>query len=121
MPRADGRLIVGATVEEQGFDTTVTAGGVHEALREGYRALPELSELEFMGALAGLRPGSPDNAPLIGSGAIEGLLVATGHYRHGILLAPITAEAVAALLAGDRPAFDLGPFDPTRFERSAAQ
>ena len=92
VPRADGRLIVGATVEERGFDTAVTAGGVHELLREAYRLLPDVAEMELVDAMAGLRPGTPDNLPLIGPGAIDGLLLATGHYRNGILLAPLTAE-----------------------------
>ncbi|HEV7615509.1 MAG TPA: glycine oxidase ThiO [Solirubrobacterales bacterium] len=100
VPRPDGRLIVGATSEERGFDTAVSAGGVHELLREAYRLLPEVAEMELVDATAGLRPGSPDNLPLIGPGAIDGLLLATGHYRNGILLAPLTAEAIAALLAG---------------------
>ncbi len=119
VPRADGRLIVGATVEEQGFDTRVTAGGVHELLREAYRALPEVAELELVEAVAGLRPGSPDNAPLIGAGALEGLVLATGHFRNGILLAPVTSEAVASLVAGDRPDPELADFAPGRFERQA--
>ena len=96
VPRADGRLIVGATVEEQGFDTAVTAGGVHELLREAYRLLPDVAEMELVDSMAGLRPGTPDNLPLIGPGAIEGLVLATGHYRNGILLAPLTADAIAA-------------------------
>ncbi len=98
VPRADGRLVLGATVEERGFDTTVTAGGVHELLREAYRLLPEIAELELLETGAGVRPGTPDNLPLIGPGAIEGLLLATGHYRNGVLLAPLTAERVAASL-----------------------
>jgi glycine oxidase len=104
VPRGDGRLIVGATVEERGFDTTVTAGGVHELLREAYRLLPEIAELELLEASAGVRPATPDNLPLIGPGAIEGLVLATGHYRNGVLLAPLTAERVAAVLtrAGER-------------------
>ena len=73
VPRGDGRLVVGATVEEQGFDTRVTAGAVYELLREGYRALPEIAELELVEAVAGLRPTTPDNLPLIGPGAIDGL------------------------------------------------
>jgi glycine oxidase len=101
VPRADGRVVVGATVEERGVDLTVTAGGVHELLREAYRVLPDVGELELTAAAAGLRPGTPDNAPFIGHGAIDGLVLATGHYRNGILLAPITADAVAALLAGE--------------------
>jgi glycine oxidase len=98
VPRADGRLIVGATVEEQGFDTAVTAGGVHELLREAYGLLPEVAEMELVDTAAGLRPGTPDNLPLIGRGALDGLLLACGHYRNGVLLAPLTADAIAALL-----------------------
>jgi glycine oxidase len=103
-PRPDGRLIAGATVEEQGFDTAVTAGGVHELLREAYRLLPEVAEMELVEATAGLRPGTPDNLPLVGPSPVEGLLWATGHYRNGILLAPLAADAVADLLAGVTPA-----------------
>jgi len=100
VPRGDGRLIVGATVEEMGFDTAVTAGGIHELLREAYRLLPDIAEMELLDAAAGLRPGTPDNLPLVGPGAIDGLVLATGHFRNGILLAPLAAEAVADLLAG---------------------
>ncbi|HXS47311.1 MAG TPA: glycine oxidase ThiO, partial [Solirubrobacterales bacterium] len=74
VPRPDGRLIVGATVEEQGFDTTVTAGGVQELLREAYRLLPDVAEMELIEAAAGLRPGTPDNLPLVGSSGVDGLL-----------------------------------------------
>ncbi len=130
VPRGEGRLIVGATVEEQGFDTTVLAGGVHELLREAYRLLPEIAEMELLGSLAGLRPGTPDNLPLIGPGAVEGLLLATGHYRNGILLAPLTAAAIGAQLAGEpvpEPAATADPerssfvrSDTTKDERSRA-
>jgi glycine oxidase len=120
VPRDDGRLIVGATVEERGFDTTVTAGGVHELLREAYRVLPEVAEMELLAARAGLRPGTPDNAPLIGRGTDERLILATGHHRNGVLLAPVTAEAVAALIAGEEPGIDLAPFSPARFARAKA-
>jgi glycine oxidase len=102
VPRTDGRLVVGATVEELGFDTRVTAGGVLELLREAYRVLPEVAELELVESIAGLRPTTPDNLPLIGPGAIDGLLLATGHFRNGILLAPLTAERIAAQLAAAR-------------------
>jgi glycine oxidase len=121
VPRADGRVVVGATVEERGFDLSVTAGGVHELLREAYRVLPEIAELAFSDALAGLRPGTPDNAPVIGRSSLDGLVVATGHYRNGILLAPITAGAVAAILAGDDPPAVVAPMAPQRFERVAAR
>jgi glycine oxidase len=102
VPRGDGRLIVGATVEEMGFDTAVTAGGVHELLREAYRLLPDVAEMELLDAIAGLRPGTPDNLPLVGPGAIDGLVLATGHFRNGILLAPLAARAVADLLSSAR-------------------
>ncbi len=100
VPRDDGRLIVGATVEERSFDTKVTAGGVLELLREAYRLLPEVAEMELVGSAAGLRPGTPDNLPLVGPGTVQGLLLATGHHRNGILLAPLTGEAIAEQLAG---------------------
>jgi glycine oxidase len=103
VPRPDGRLIVGATQEERGFDTTVTAGGVHELLREAYRVLPDVAEMELVGMIAGLRPGTPDNLPIVGRGAVDGLILATGHFRNGIMLAPLTADAVAATLAGTEP------------------
>jgi len=100
VPRDDGRLIVGATVEEQGFETTATAGGVHELLREAYRLLPEVAEMELLETAAGLRPGTPDNLPRVGPSPVEGLLWATGHYRNGILLAPLAAQQIAAQLEG---------------------
>jgi glycine oxidase len=116
VPRRNGEVVVGATLEERGFDTTVTAGAVHELLREAYRVLPEVAELEFVDVSAGLRPGSPDNGPLIGE-LEDGVLVATGHYRNGILLAPVTAEAVTALLVGETAHEVALPFAPDRFVR----
>jgi glycine oxidase len=100
VPRPDGRLIVGATVEEQGFDTAVTAGGVHELLREAYRLLPEVAEMELVEAAAGLRPATPDNLPRVGPSGVDGLLWASGHYRNGILLAPLAANVIVERLAG---------------------
>lgn len=113
--RSDGRLIIGATVEEMGYDTRVTAGGVHELLRSGFELVPGIIELELTEAVAGLRPGSPDNAPLLGETSVEGLFLATGHYRNGILLAPVTAYALAELLATGRPPELIEPFSPARF------
>jgi glycine oxidase len=115
VPREDGRVVVGATVEERGFDVQVTAGGVHELLREAYRALPDIAELELLKTSAGLRPGTPDNAPLIGPGGLEGLLLATGHYRNGILMTPLTSEAIAAMLASESPPETARPAHPGRF------
>jgi glycine oxidase len=120
VPRPDGRLIVGATVEERGFDLQVTAGGVHELLREAYRTLPDVAELELVETLAGLRPGTPDNAPLIGPGAIDGLLLATGHFRNGILLTPGTAETIAAMLAGEPAPPEAHLAHPGRFGAESA-
>lgn len=120
VPRADGEVVVGATVEERGFDTRVTAGGIHELLREAYRALPEIAELELIECAAGLRPGTPDNAPVVGATTIDGLLVAGGHFRNGILLAPVTATAIATLLAGEEPGPEAAALAPTRFAREAA-
>ncbi len=115
VPRGDGRVVIGATVEEQGFDLRVTAGGIHELLREAYRALPDVGELELVETIAGLRPGTPDNAPLIGRAGAEGILLATGHFRNGILLAPVTAEAIADLVTGAEPIAELAAADPARF------
>ncbi len=112
VPRANGEVVVGATVEDRGFDLRVTAGGVHELLREAYRALPEIAELELAGCVAGLRPTTPDNAPVIGRTSVEGLLIAGGHHRNGVLLAPFTAAVIGALLRGEPvpgPAPALGP------------
>jgi glycine oxidase len=115
VPRADGRLVIGASVEERGFDRRVTAGAVHDLLRAARELLPDVDELELTGTVVGLRPGTPDNAPLIGA-LDEGVIVATGHYRNGILLAPLTGELVADLLVSGRTPALLAPFAPHRFE-----
>jgi glycine oxidase len=116
VPRADGRFVVGATVEERGHDTTVTAGAVADLLRDAIELLPDIAELELAEATAGLRPGSPDNAPMIGPAAIDGLVVAAGHYRNGILLTPITSAGIAELLTTGTLPGVLRPFSPRRFE-----
>lgn len=119
VPRADGEVVVGATVEEMGFDTTVTAGGVYELLRDAHEILPGVTELALTEASAGLRPGSPDNAPLVGPTALRGLVLATGHHRNGVLLAPVTADGVASLVdSGELPA-EMSPFAPQRFATPA--
>jgi glycine oxidase len=120
VPREDGRVIVGATVEERGVDTTVTAGGVFELLRAAYEALPGISELELIEATAGLRPAAPDNAPIIGPSILDGLFWATAHWRNGILLAPVTAEAAASAIAGEDLPGVFAPFTPARFAPAMA-
>jgi glycine oxidase len=119
VPRTDGEIVLGATGEEQGFDTTVTVEGTGDLLADARELLPRVSEIEFVEASAGLRPGSPDNAPMIGAGALPGLVVATGHYRNGILLAPLTADAVVGLVTGAGLPAGFERFDPCRFRRTA--
>ena len=115
VPRASGELVVGATVEEMGFDTTVRAGAVADLLEDAQAVLPGVRELELAETNAGLRPGSPDNAPLIGRAPVDGLLLATGHYRNGVLLAGMTAAAIAELVTtGSLPGFAQG-FSGERF------
>jgi glycine oxidase len=100
VPRGDGGYVLGATVEERGFDRTVTAGGVHRLLRDASELVPGLLELELAELAAGLRPGTPDNLPVIGRDPRDGLVRATGHHRNGILLTPVTAELVVRALTG---------------------
>lgn len=119
VPREEGELVVGATSEEQGFDTTITAWAVMDLLREAWRLLPGIAELELAETSAGLRPALRDNLPAIGATAVEGLFLATGHYRHGILLAPITAKLLADAIGGASP--DLArPFNPMRLQLDPA-
>jgi glycine oxidase len=115
VPRGDGRYVLGATMEEQGFDTAPTAGGIFELLRDAIELVPGVSELQIDEVSAGLRPGTPDNAPVLGPGAIGGLQWAAGCFRHGILLAPIVADALAAALAGEPLPEVAQPFGATRF------
>jgi glycine oxidase len=93
----------------------VTAGGVYELLRAAHAIVPGITELPLAEVRAGLRPGSPDNAPLVGPTAVDGLIAATGHYRNGILLTPVTADGIAALIADGGLPEVLQPFSPTRF------
>jgi glycine oxidase len=114
VPRSSGETVIGATIEDAGFDTTATEQATELLLGRARRAVPAVGALELVEAVASLRPATPDDGPLIGEW--EGLLVAGGHYRNGILLAPVTAEAVAALLAGEAPPPETAPFDPRRFD-----
>ncbi|WP_369185989.1 glycine oxidase ThiO [Streptomyces sp. Y1] len=115
VPRENGELVVGATTEEQGYDTTVTAGGVYELLRDAHELVPGITELPLLETSAGLRPGSPDNAPLLGPTSLPGLVATTGHYRNGVLLTPVTADLLADYLTtGEVPEL-ARPFTPARF------
>src|SRR5262249_59322800 len=118
LPRDDGRVVLGASSEEQGEDVTVTAGVVLDLLRYAYEGVPGITELELVETHASLRPGSRDNLPLIGPTGPDGLWLACGHYRNGILLAPATAALLAAALAG-APAPPRQPFRPPRLAARA--
>ncbi|GAB3178387.1 glycine oxidase ThiO [Streptomyces incanus] len=119
VPRESGELVIGATSEEQGWDTTVTAGGVYELLRDAHELVPGITELPLTETRAGLRPGSPDNAPLLGPSALAGLVLATGHHRNGVLLTPVTGDVLAEVLTtGELPA-QARPFTPRRFTAAA--
>ncbi len=115
VPRRDGRLIVGATVEEKGFDKTITAGGMLTLLEAAWRAVPAIEELPIAEIWVGHRPGSRDDAPILGRGPLEGLFYATGHHRNGILLAPVTADAMAQLVLDDQLDAAIRPFGLERF------
>lgn len=119
VPRGDGRYVLGATMEERGFDTTVTAGAVFDLLRDASELIPGISELVIDEIIAGLRPATADNAPALGAGEIPGLHWAVGHYRNGILLAPATAEIVLAGLIGEPLPELAAPFTPARFTAAA--
>ncbi len=114
VPRRDGSLVVGATSEERGFDTTVRAGAVHALLDDARTLVPGVDEYELAECQAGLRPGTPDNAPYVGWTDVPGLAVATGHYRNGILLCPLTALAIRNLVLGVPIPGPLAPFGPQR-------
>ncbi|GIH68157.1 glycine oxidase ThiO [Sphaerimonospora thailandensis] len=118
VPRGDGEITLGATMEELGFDGRVTAGGVYELLRDAHELVPGLTEMELAETTVGFRPGTPDNLPLIGPFDVPGeadVLAATGHHRNGVLLTPITAEAVAAFLTGEAVPEVVKSCDPGRF------
>jgi glycine oxidase len=119
VPRDDGRVAVGATVEERGWDTRPTAGGAYELLRDALALVPGLDDAELVAVRTGLRPGSPDDLPIVGPAAVEGLVVATGHHRNGILLAPVTADAVTAVVLGEQGPDEAAVCDPRRFAAAA--
>ena len=115
LPKGDGRLLIGATEEEMGFDTTPTAGPVMRLIERAWEAVPSVYDLPIESIDVGLRPGTRDHEPLIGESGMTDLYFATGHYRHGILLAPVTAYAICDLVMDKvRPEW-LGPFSPSRF------
>ena len=115
IPRSDGRLLVGATVEEAGFDKRTVPATMQRMHKAAIALIPKLADARILEDWAGLRPGTPDALPILGATATPGYYVATGHFRDGILLAPITAEVMAAVIEGSTPEFDLTAFSPARF------
>ena len=115
IPRSDGRLLVGATVEEAGFDKRTDLATIQRLHKAAIELVPQLADAKILESWSGLRPGTPDALPLLGETPTPGYHVATGHFRDGILLAPVTAEVMAAVLEGRTPEFDLSAFSPFRF------
>jgi glycine oxidase len=116
IPRSDGRLLVGATVEEAGFDKRTDPATIQRLHHAALELVPKLADARILEDWAGLRPGTPDALPILGATATPGYYVATGHFRDGILLAPITAEVMSAVIEGRAPEYDLSAFSPARFE-----
>ena len=115
VPRADGEVVVGASSEEAGFDLRPRAGAVHDLLRDAQALLPAITEMELLEVSTGLRPGTPDNAPILGPAGLPGLVLATGHFRAGVLLAPVTADLISGYLATGELDERAAPFGPGRF------
>jgi glycine oxidase len=115
IPRSDGRILLGATVEEAGFDKRVDPDTIQDLHMAGINTVPALANMRIHDAWAGLRPGSPDNLPILGETSLSGYYAATGHFRDGIMLAPITASLMAQLISGCRPSLELHAFSPKRF------
>jgi len=116
IPRSDGRLVIGATQEEAGFDKQTLPETIQKLRQAAINLVPKLAEARILEAWAGLRPGTPDNLPILGSTPTPGYFVATGHFRDGILLAPVTAKLMAQTILGQKPEFDLEAFGAERFE-----
>jgi glycine oxidase len=115
IPRSDGRMLIGATVEEAGFDKQTVPATIQKMRRAALDLVPKLENAKILEAWAGLRPGTPDALPILGGTSTPGYFVATGHFRDGILLAPVTARVIRQLVTGQTPGFDLAPFSAARF------
>jgi len=119
VPREDGELVIGASVEEAGFDLRPRTGVIYELLRDAQTLLPAVLEMAWVEVSTGLRPGTPDNAPVIGASDLDGLVIATGHYRNGVLLAPVTADAVQQIVQSGTAPEHISAFAPQRFDQGA--
>jgi glycine oxidase len=121
VPRNDGRILAGATVEYVGFDKRTTAGGVEKILSAAIELAPGLANARIEETWAGLRPDSPDHLPILGPAGLEGLLMATGHFRSGILLTPITARLIREWITEQKVSLDWDRFSPLRFQTQEAE
>jgi glycine oxidase len=121
VPRLDGRLVIGATVEERGFDARLTAGGLFALIEGAWRAVPTIEELPIAETWVGFRPGSRDDAPILGPSGVDGLVIATGHHRNGILLTPVSAAVVSSYILSGRMPDSARPFSPERFAAAPAR
>ncbi len=121
VPRSDGRLLIGATVEEAGFDKRTTVEAIQRMHRAAIATIPALASCRVLESWAGLRPGTPDDLPILGATSTPGYFVATGHFRDGILLAPVTAHVMAQIVTGAAPEYDLAAFRPQRFMKEARE
>jgi glycine oxidase len=115
VPRSNGRLLIGATVEEAGYDKRTVPGTIQRMHEAAIRVIPTLANARVLEAWAGLRPGTPDDLPILGATATPGYFAATGHFRDGILLAPVTAQVMAQVITGEKPEYDIAAFSPGRF------
>jgi glycine oxidase len=121
VPRNDGRILAGATVEHVGFDKRTTAGGIQKILSAAIELVPDLTNARMEETWAGLRPDTPDHLPILGPTDVDGMLIATGHFRSGILLTPITARLMREWITEQRVSVDWSRFSPLRFQSAAAQ
>ena len=115
VPRSDGRILIGATVEDAGYDKRVDPQTIERLRQAAANLLPEVTHMRMLEAWAGLRPAAPDGLPILGATELPGYLLATAHFRNGILLAPVTAQLLAEIIAGEEPSHDLREFSPARF------
>jgi glycine oxidase len=115
VPRSDGRVLVGATIEEAGYDKRTDADTIQRMHRAAVGLVPGLERARVLESWAGLRPGTPDDLPILGETSLRGYFVATGHFRDGILLSPVTAHVMSQIVTGVKPELDLAPFSPARF------
>ena len=118
VPRSDGRIVIGSTLEDAGYDKRVHAQVIQQLHQLAADVVPELGEAKIIEAWTGLRPALPDDLPALGRGGADGYFIATGHYRNGILLAPVTAKVMAEMIRGEQPSCDLAPFSPHRFAQA---